>query len=67
MRRVGTSRSDHVDLLPQSTRGDRTVEGRCTALIVDPVEQLRELASLVDRGLLSAEEFQRQRRKVFGA
>jgi hypothetical protein len=42
------------------------VESGCTALIVDPVEQLRELADLVDRGLLTVEELEHQRRKVFG-
>jgi hypothetical protein len=33
-------------------------------LIVDPIEQLEALADLCDRGLLSPEEFERQRAKV---
>ncbi len=34
------------------------------AWIVDPVEQLEELADLLSRGLLSREEFERQVAKV---
>jgi hypothetical protein len=33
-------------------------------LVVDPVEQIKELADLRDRGLLSPEEFERQKDKV---
>ncbi len=37
------------------------------ALVVDRAAQLRELVALVDRGFLTGEEFERQRRKVLGA
>lgn len=33
-------------------------------MIVDPSAQLSELADLVERGLMSPHEFERQRRKV---
>jgi hypothetical protein len=67
MRRVGTSRSERVDLLARPPSAERTAESGITALIVDPVEQLRELADLFDQGLLSREEFERQRNKVLDA
>ena len=38
-----------------------------TALIVDPRAQLREITDLVERGLVSLEEFERQRRKIADA
>lgn len=37
---------------------------RWTAGIVDPAEQLEELADLRARGLLTAEEYERQRARV---
>jgi len=37
-----------------------------TELLVDPAAQVRELVALVDRGFLTGEEFERQRRKVLG-
>ncbi|MGH8829191.1 MAG: SHOCT domain-containing protein [Jiangellaceae bacterium] len=67
MRRVRMTRRERVDLLTRPPSAEHTVESRITALIVNPVDQLRELAELFDRGLLSAEEFERQRDKVFGA
>jgi hypothetical protein len=36
-------------------------------VVVDPVRQLEELADLRDRGLLSSEEFERQKEKVLDA
>jgi hypothetical protein len=66
MRRVATSRREHLDLL-SSTPSEVTMEDRWTALLIDPVAQMTELADLVARGLVSPEEFKRQRRKVFGA
>jgi hypothetical protein len=66
VRRVATSRREHFDLL-SCTRPELTVEERWTALLVDPVAQMIELADLVARGLVSPEEFKRQRAKVFGA
>jgi len=35
------------------------------ALIVDPIEQLEELADLRRRGLLTSEEFERQKTRVW--
>jgi hypothetical protein len=66
MRRVATSRDEHLDLL-SSTSSEVTMEDRWAALLIDPVAQMTELADLVARGLVSPEEFKRQRRKVFGA
>jgi hypothetical protein len=66
MRRVATSRREDLDLL-SSTPSAVIVEDRWTALLIDPVAQVTELADLVARGLVSPEEFERQRRKVFGA
>jgi hypothetical protein len=43
------------------------VEDRWTALLIDPVAQVTELADLVARGLVSPEDFERQRGKIFGA
>ena len=37
------------------------------ALIVDPVQQLEELADLLSRGLLTNEEFERQKTRVWYA
>jgi hypothetical protein len=56
------SRSDLVDLLtrpPASNRG-----GSGTDLVLDPADQLEKLAQLVARGLLTIEEFERQRRRI---
>jgi hypothetical protein len=66
MNRVARSRRDNVDLLVGSGTPNR-VEPRLEPLLIDPAEQLAELADLVDRGLVSPEEFARQRRKVFGS
>ena len=66
MRRVATSRREHLDLLSM-TPSEVPLEDRWTALLIDPVAQLTELADLVARGLVTPEEFERQRRKVFGA
>ena len=64
MRRVGTVRSDHSDLLTRVPWTARWVETNGGVLVVDPVEQLRELVDLYRRGLLSKEEFASQRAKV---
>ncbi len=65
MRRVATSRREHPDLL--SREPSEVVEDRWTALLIDPVAQVTELADLVARGLVSPEDFERQRGKIFGA
>ena len=63
MRRVAVSRRQHLDLL----RRRPTLE----PVPVEPpsavrrVDQLRALLQLVERGMLSAEEFERQELKVY--
>ena len=64
MRRVGATRSDRPDLLARVPWGAFSVETSSAAVIRDPVEQLKELADLYRRGLLSKEEFVSQRAKV---
>ncbi len=54
------------DLLARQPQSWTTSESRA-GLVVDPAAQLRELAALVDQGLLTAEELERQRREVLGA
>lgn len=65
MRRVATSRREHPDLLTSAP--SKVTQDRWTALLIDPVAQVNELADLVARGLVSPEDFERQRGKIFGA
>jgi hypothetical protein len=63
MRRIGASRVHLVGVLARPP--DHGAERRgWAAMVVDPVKQLEELADLRDRGLLSPEEFERQKEKV---
>ncbi len=65
MQRMARSRDTCFDLLaprPQSWTTPETWAG----VLVDPAAQLRELAALVAQGLMTDEEFERQRRKVLG-
>ena len=57
------SRREPLDLLrpPQSAN---SVDTWSTAMTVDPEAQLREVADLVEQGLVSATEFDSQRRKI---
>jgi Short C-terminal domain len=64
MRTPRTTRSRRVDLLARPPCGIRMYEDSWMALVVDPVEQLRTLADLQARGLLSPDEFERQKAKV---
>jgi len=64
MRRVGAARSDRPDLLARVPWGVFSIETSSAAVIRDPVEQLKELADLYRRGLLSREQFVSQRAKV---
>jgi Short C-terminal domain len=59
-----TTRSHGFDLLARPPCGVRMIEDAWKSFVVDPVEQLRALADLHVRGLLSAEEFERQKAKV---
>ena len=63
MSEVSKSRDQHLDLLrpPQSAN---SVDTWSTAVTVDPGAQLRKVAELVEQGLVSATEFDSQRRKV---
>lgn len=65
MRRVATSRRENPDLLTKEP--SEVTDERWTALLIDPVAQVTELADLVARGLVSPEDFERQRGKIFGA
>lgn len=63
MRRYGSSRRDRLGLLARPPCGiEAFASGR--GLVVDPVEQLAELADLRRRGLLSADEFERHEAKL---
>jgi hypothetical protein len=64
MRRVRTTRLHQVGLLARPPAGCRWSDASWAGLVIDPVEQLRELADLRNRGLLSGEEYERQRLKV---
>jgi hypothetical protein len=64
-RPTGRSRSQRLDLL--RPYGLNKVEIWGTALIVDPRAQLREITDLVERGFMSLDEFERQRRKIADA
>lgn len=66
MRKVARSRREHPDMLA-SAPGEGPPEDRWAALLIDPAAQMTELADLVARGLLSQEDFESQRRKIFGA
>jgi hypothetical protein len=57
-------RSYRTNLLARPPCGVRPYEDAWTAFIVDPIEQLQSLADLLHRGLLSAEEYDRQKAKI---
>jgi hypothetical protein len=63
MSRVSRSRDQRLDLLRPAQSAD-SVDTWSTALTVDPEAQLREVAELVEQGLVSATEFDAQRRKI---
>jgi hypothetical protein len=52
------------DLLCRPPSGAGPADRGWAELVVDPVEQLRELADLCQRGLLSPEEYEQQKAKV---
>jgi aryl-alcohol dehydrogenase-like predicted oxidoreductase len=64
MRRVAESRREHPDVLARRPWVDRTIFSRSGIPGPSTVDQVRELVDLFDRGLLSQEEFERQRTKV---
>jgi hypothetical protein len=55
-----------VDLLRRRPTLDPVVVEQPVVGAVRRLDQLRELLRLVERGVLSAEEFERQEEKVFG-
>ena len=59
-----TTRRHGVDLLARPPCGVPTFDDAWMAFVVDPVEQLNALADLHVRGLLSPDEFERQKAKV---
>jgi hypothetical protein len=60
-------RSRHVDLLRGSPALDPTSAAQLPNAQPSRVDQVRELLDLVDRGLLSEEEFERQQAKIIGS
>jgi hypothetical protein len=64
MRRSGNSRSQRPDLLDRPPATARELGPGWALLVIDPVRQLRELADLHYRGLLSRDEYQQQKSKV---
>ena len=65
MKRVASSRRRHVDLLRRRPVLDAVPVDPPAPRPCDAVDQLRALLHLVERGVLSAEEFERQEEKVF--
>jgi hypothetical protein len=65
MHRQSHSRRHRTDLLARPPCSPRAAEGGWAALLVDPIEQLNALADLLARGLLSPDEFERQKAKIF--
>ncbi len=63
MRRVATSRRQHVGLLRRRPTLDPLMVEQPAA--VRRIHQLRALLRLVERGVLSAEEFELQEEKVY--
>ena len=64
MRRNGTTRSRQPDLLDRPPATAREPGSGWALQVIDPVRQLRALADLRHRGLLSREEYQQQKSKV---
>ncbi len=64
MRGQSTSRSSRPDLLDRPPATARELGPGWAALVVDPVSQIRELADLHRRGLVSWEEYEQQKCKI---
>jgi hypothetical protein len=64
MKRSSTSRSQRPDLLDRPPVTAREIGAGRGFPVIDPVGQLRELADLHHRGLLSSDEYQQQKCKV---
>jgi hypothetical protein len=66
VKRVSMSRRDHAGLLRRPPPLDPRVGPAVTPVQPRRVDEVRQLLQLVDRSLLSEEEFERQVLKVFG-
>ncbi|WP_244928468.1 SHOCT domain-containing protein [Nocardioides sp. W7] len=67
MRRAAASRRGHVGILRRPPTLDAKASGAASSPpSVRRTDQVRQLLRLVDRGVLSDEEFERQVLKVFG-
>jgi Short C-terminal domain len=64
MRTLPITRHRRPDLLARPPCLDSTYDDRWTALFIEPTEQLKTLADLLARGLLSAEEYAQHKAKV---
>jgi len=67
MRRALPNRRHQPDLIARPPLGGVGVERHWASLIIDPVDQLRALADLRDRGLISSPEFAAQRQRILVA
>jgi Short C-terminal domain len=64
MRTLAISRQHRPDLLARPPCVASMYDDRWAALVVDPTDQLKTLADLLARGLLSTEEYERHKAKV---
>ena len=64
MRRVSVSRLERPDLLARRPRINGGMASDGAARGVNRVDQFRELVDLVDRGLISRDEFEWQRARI---
>jgi hypothetical protein len=64
MQRNSSSRSNRPDLLDRPPATARALGPGWASLVIDPVSQLKELADLHRRGLVSGEEYQQQKCKI---
>jgi len=58
------ARDRDTGLLARPPSGSRAEESDWEQLMVDPIEQLEELADLCTRGFLSREEFEDQKARI---
>ena len=67
MRRVAGSRRQHIGVLTRSPRLDPMYGSAAVRIRVSRVDQVRQLIQLVDTGLLSPDEFEREATKLFSS
>jgi hypothetical protein len=65
MRRVAGARRDHVGVLRGRPPLDPMARSAVGPVIVRRVDEVRRLLGLLDRGLLSEEELERQMAKIY--